>query len=322
MALVITDEQNYEDIAGAIRLKLNVETTYLPSEMAAAIGTIDGGGGAGFPASSLVGVGHAEYDAGKNLLSQSGLTNAIVTAYGEISSANPSLSATRLAKYITLVSGETYTLSNWSAGTYDVEVYVYDSSIESALVDTTWVSSGASRTFTVPSNGNRFILSIRKHDNSSLSASSYAAQEFQLEEGSTATSYEAYRAPELSYTTDAPTLKVIHNGAVSSIDLPLPTRGWAGSLPNGIADTMTLDGQGNVAWTLNVGMTTTAVTDGITGTLGTDILSSTGVLEDGATVLYPLATPTTETDTVTLPSISGGDTVRLVGLVAQQTATA
>lgn len=44
MALVITDEQNYSDIAGAIRLKLDVETTFTPSEMAAAIESISGGG--------------------------------------------------------------------------------------------------------------------------------------------------------------------------------------------------------------------------------------------------------------------------------------
>ena len=43
MAKVITDEQNYYDIADAIRSKLEVETLYLPSEMAAAIETIETG---------------------------------------------------------------------------------------------------------------------------------------------------------------------------------------------------------------------------------------------------------------------------------------
>lgn len=43
MARVITDEQNYYDIADAIRGKLDVETLYLPSEMAAAIETIETG---------------------------------------------------------------------------------------------------------------------------------------------------------------------------------------------------------------------------------------------------------------------------------------
>lgn len=44
MAKVITDEQNYQDIADAIRAKLGSADTYTPSEMAAAISTITTGG--------------------------------------------------------------------------------------------------------------------------------------------------------------------------------------------------------------------------------------------------------------------------------------
>lgn len=44
MAKVITDEQNYQNIADAIRAKLGSADTYTPSEMAAAIGAISGGG--------------------------------------------------------------------------------------------------------------------------------------------------------------------------------------------------------------------------------------------------------------------------------------
>ena len=43
MSHVYTLEENYENIAGAIRDKLGVQTTYKPSEMAAAIETISGG---------------------------------------------------------------------------------------------------------------------------------------------------------------------------------------------------------------------------------------------------------------------------------------
>jgi hypothetical protein len=41
-------------------------------------------------------------------------------------------------------------------------------------------------------------------------------------------------------------------------------------------------------------MTTQAVTDGVTGTVGVDVLSTTGQIADGATVLYKLATPVIE----------------------------
>ncbi len=43
MAKVITDSQHYTDIAAAIRAKNGEETTYKPSEMAAAIEAIEGG---------------------------------------------------------------------------------------------------------------------------------------------------------------------------------------------------------------------------------------------------------------------------------------
>ena len=43
MSKVLTDPKHYTDIADAIRAHLGVETTYLPSEMAAAIGTIPDG---------------------------------------------------------------------------------------------------------------------------------------------------------------------------------------------------------------------------------------------------------------------------------------
>ncbi|MBQ1449367.1 MAG: hypothetical protein IIZ12_00320 [Eggerthellaceae bacterium] len=44
MTTILTDNQHYSDIADAIREQLGVQTTYLPSEMAAAILTIEGGG--------------------------------------------------------------------------------------------------------------------------------------------------------------------------------------------------------------------------------------------------------------------------------------
>lgn len=48
MAIVITDEKHYTDIAAAIRSQNGEETTYKPSEMAAAIlALVAGGGGEG-----------------------------------------------------------------------------------------------------------------------------------------------------------------------------------------------------------------------------------------------------------------------------------
>ena len=47
MALIFTDDQNYSDIADAIRAKNGSSDTYLPSEMADAIAAISGGGSTG-----------------------------------------------------------------------------------------------------------------------------------------------------------------------------------------------------------------------------------------------------------------------------------
>lgn len=44
MALILTDDQNYKDIAAAIREKNGSTTTYAPSEMAAAVEGLSGSG--------------------------------------------------------------------------------------------------------------------------------------------------------------------------------------------------------------------------------------------------------------------------------------
>jgi hypothetical protein len=54
------------------------------------------------------------------------------------------------------------------------------------------------------------------------------------------------------------------------------------------------------------GQTTQAVTDGITGIVGVDVMSTTGEIADGPIVVYKLATPTTELlPAIELPSIFG-----------------
>lgn len=76
------------------------------------------------------------------------------------------------------------------------------------------------------------------------------------------------------------------------------------SLPDGTRDELAVDARGNVTLTQLVGVTTTATTDGIVATVGTDAMSTTGDLSDGATVIYGLATPQTiGLGTVELPTL-------------------
>lgn len=85
-------------------------------------------------------------------------------------------------------------------------------------------------------------------------------------------------------------------------------------LPDGTADSMAVASDGTVTVTKRTARTTTAATQGIEGDVGYDVLSSTGEIADGATVLYGLDTPTEATaGTVTMPTASEGATVAVTG---------
>lgn len=116
----------------------------------------------------------------------------------------------------------------------------------------------------------------------------------QLEVGSTATAYEPYQ------DTTVPDL--------------LPEGTSLRSLPDGTKDELRLSylrpstraGRAVYSRTLTalIGETTTAATDGITGTVGVDVMSTTGEIADGPTVLYKLATPVITTlDPIELPQL-------------------
>ena len=62
MGLIITDSQYYTDIADAIRAKLSTSATYLPEEMASAIGSISGGGGGITPSGTYSISSNGTYD--------------------------------------------------------------------------------------------------------------------------------------------------------------------------------------------------------------------------------------------------------------------
>lgn len=84
------------------------------------------------------------------------------------------------------------------------------------------------------------------------------------------------------------------------------------SLPDGTRDELHVDSAGRVRIDKRVGHTTQAVTDGVTGTVGTDVLSSTGQIADGADVWYKLATTQTiDLDYITPPAIPSGSVVTI-----------
>lgn len=79
---------------------------------------------------------------------------------------------------------------------------------------------------------------------------------------------------------------------------------YLAKLPDGTADTIDVDKDGNTALLAKVGKSTAAVSDGVGGVVGTDAMSSTGAIAEGAVVYYKLATPATYAlAEVTVPSL-------------------
>lgn len=89
------------------------------------------------------------------------------------------------------------------------------------------------------------------------------------------------------------------------------------SLPCGVSDTLDVAADGTVTLTQNVGVTTTAASDGIEGDIDEDVLSTTGEIVDGATVLYVLSDPIIIglPPIDPLPDAAEGDTYTLTSVV-------
>ena len=125
----------------------------------------------------------------------------------------------------------------------------------------------------------------------------------QLELGSTPTPYVPYGHVGLEVRDSSDEL-------VSVTPIPLPSKGFAASLPDGTADVLTIDSAGRYEWAAPMMFTAQAVADGVSGTVGVDVMSSTGQIADGATVLYA-STPTTEHGYIDLPNIPEGATITI-----------
>lgn len=125
----------------------------------------------------------------------------------------------------------------------------------------------------------------------------------QLEVGSTATPYVPYGSIGLNI-----------DGTITPIDLQ---GNVLASLPDGTHDELNVDSNGAVTITKRVGYTNQATTDGISATVGTDAISSTGTLDDGADVYYKLTTEQTITLTsITMPTVTNDSQVSIVAAVA------
>jgi hypothetical protein len=163
---------------------------------------------------------------GKNLLKNtatSKTTNGVtftVNADGSVlangTATSDAILAVGVRDFLTL--GETYTLSGCPSGGSS-------STYAMTIANPSWAyETGNGYTFTAASASVMEIRIIVKSGKTANNLTFYPM----LEAGSAATPYQPY------YHTTTP--------------IPLPERGWVGSLPDGTADTLTLDGAGKVTW--------------------------------------------------------------------------
>ena len=118
-----------------------------------------------------------------------------------------------------------------------------------------------------------------------------------LNAGSTALAYMPYKGPITTVPLYDGTLRSLPDSTKDELHLsylrPSTREGWAWYSRELVQ---------------RVGETTTAATDGVTGTVGVDVMSTTGEIADGPTVLYKLVTPVTTTlDPIELPILPAPD---------------
>jgi len=157
-----------------------------------------------------------------------------------------------------------------------------------------YTGSFSSRTFTV-FDGDSIFICPQVPNGTTVTNETYYVQ---IVPGSVAVPYTPYGF-----------IGIIIGDTATSIDLQ---GNVLASLPDGTRDELHVDSAGHIWIDKRVGHTTQAVTDGVTGTIGTDVLSSTGQIADGADVWYKLAAPQTiDLGYIDPPTIPSGSVVSI-----------
>lgn len=183
------------------------------------------------------------------------------------------------------ISAQSITVSDGAA--YDIRMNYFRK--DGTLLSYRTLGTNVNKaTTTIPSDAIYaiFVISV-----SANVVSTITVKGIQLELGTTATAYEPYQGNTVQLYDG--TLRSLPDGTKDTLNLsylrPSTREGWAWYSRELVQ---------------RVGMTTTAATDGITGTVGVDVMSTTGEIADGPTVLYKLATPVTaQLDPIELPQL-------------------
>jgi hypothetical protein len=169
-----------------------------------------------------------------------------------------------------VTGGKTYAISGYTTTSKTVQhvYHWYDKADGTSSIGkmAEWQANGP--VAVAPANAKYLRVVYRYSDDS---APTFEDMRCQVELGSTAHPYVPYGHVGLDVTAD---------GTTTTTPIPLPSRGWVGSLPDGTHDALSIDGAGKVTWELADGR---LYTDGSTlesqsiGTNFTDIpLSNIG----------------------------------------------
>jgi hypothetical protein len=150
-----------------------------------------------------------------------------------------------------VTGGETYAISGYTTANKTVQhaCYWYEKADGTTAIGSMTEWQGNGRIVVAPANAKYLRAVYRYSDNSTPTLEDMRCQ---VERGSTATEYEPY------HHTTTP--------------IPLPSRGWVGSLPDGTHDALSIDGAGKVTWKLGIGKYVVTGSETIDGTrdLGTN----------------------------------------------------
>jgi hypothetical protein len=140
--------------------------------------------------------------------------------------------------YIPVTGGETYVISGHTTASKTVQhaYYWYDKADGTAAIGKMeeWQANGP--VAVAPANAKYLRVVYRYSDNSVPTLEDMRCQ---VELGSTAHPYVPYGHVGLDVTAD---------GKTTTTPIPLPSRGWVGSLPDGTHDALSIDGAGKVTW--------------------------------------------------------------------------
>jgi hypothetical protein len=202
------------------------------------------------PLLSVTAEGHAEQDGtptpsdpkeirvvrGRNLLQT--IEQGAIGNDGDVASTNRCRTPNN--QRIRVEQGKSYVFSgttNMSSNLSWIAMWYENETTNTRISTSSWTNTGTS--LIAPNGANYLRILLSLSNDSNFTPQNVSGP--QLELGPTAHPYVPYGHVGLDVTAD---------GTTTTTPIPLPSRGWVGSLPDGTHDALSIDGAGKVTWEL------------------------------------------------------------------------